>query len=132
MKTSKHPGSRVRSLGSLFLLVSVLGAFADPRPRFAITDLGTLPGGGNTRASRINNLSRVVGQTDDSNGVTRVFIYSAGVLSELNVGPHGGIGIDINDHGAVVGVSGEGLLFLYQDGTTMNLNAITGRQLWAV
>src|SRR5437867_6869359 len=119
MKTSKYLASRVRSLGSVILFFSALGAFAEPRLRFAISDLGTLPGAHEIMASKINNLGQVVGQTLDSNGLARVFIYSAGVMSELNVGPYGGYGVDINDHGAVVGLSGEGFLFLYQDGVVI-------------
>src|SRR5258705_10209920 len=114
MKTPDRLGPRVARLGSLSLFISTLVALADPRPRFAISNLGTLPGAPSIMASKINNLGQVVGQALDSNGMSRVVIYNAGVLSELNVGTHGGIGIDINDHGAVVGSSGDGFLFLYQ------------------
>jgi probable HAF family extracellular repeat protein len=132
MKTSTQSASRLIRLGLLILFFSIQGAFTDPRLRFAITDLGTLPGAERIMASKVNNLGQIVGTAQDSNGFARAFIYSGGVMSELNVGSNGGIAVDINDHGAVIGTSGDGFLFLYQNGTTINLNALAGRQLWAV
>lgn len=36
---------------------------AAPRPRFTVTDLGTLPGGYETMPTKVNNRAQVVGST---------------------------------------------------------------------
>ena len=50
-----------------------------------MSDLGTLPGGGNSTAYAINNAGQIVG-TSETATTTRAFIYSGGQLKDLGPG----------------------------------------------
>ena len=100
-------------------------ANAAPRPRFTVTDLGTLPGGYDTLPTKINNRGQVVGSTHTAGGLRVPFIYSDGVLTQITGIAGGGAALDVNDSGAVVGqISTQG--FLYRDGVITDLNPLVG------
>jgi probable HAF family extracellular repeat protein len=74
-----------------------------------MTDLGTLPGRTSSVASGINNADQVVGISKLDEGGTHPFLYSGGVMRDLNtlIPPNSGwelIGaLKINDNGHIVG-----------------------------
>jgi probable HAF family extracellular repeat protein len=74
-----------------------------------MTDLGTLPGRTSSVASGINNADQVVGISKLDDGGTHPFLYSGGVMRDLNtfIPPNSGwelIGaLKINDNGHIVG-----------------------------
>jgi probable HAF family extracellular repeat protein len=74
-----------------------------------ITDLGDLPGGGDSsRATGINDRGQVVGRSATATG-TRAFLWEAGSgmtdLGDLPGGDDWSLAFGINDHGQVVGTS---------------------------
>src|SRR5262245_49603161 len=90
------------------ILALSLAANAAPKLKFTVTDLGTLPGGSDTVAFKINNRGQVVGTTLDAGGQRRLFLYSDGAMTVISNVP--GTPHDINDAGAIVGsmaVNGE-------------------------
>jgi probable HAF family extracellular repeat protein len=85
-----------------------------------ITDLGTL-GGTQSAAYAINNLGQVVGWAHTASEATHVFLWSAGRMTDL-----GTFGLDpvanaINNHGVIVGQSGNGA-WVWSNGSFQNLN----------
>ena len=94
-------------LGLLIVLVSaftyqVKGAVA----QYAVTDLGTLPGGTSSIALGVNNSGQIVGW---SSGTTNhAFLYSAGSMQDLGAlitGRSYSQATGINSNGQVVGFS---------------------------
>jgi probable HAF family extracellular repeat protein len=122
----------------LVLEMILLGIPAGPVQAFeyAITDLGTL-GGTGSRAFGINNSGQVVG-TSEINGdsETHSFIYSNGVMTDLNtsLGKWNGVG-NINDKGQMVGTfiseNSEERAFLYSGGEFKNLGTLGGPESYA-
>src|SRR5688572_20747635 len=111
MKASAELRHRV-SCGTIIgmLAVAVMvhwshNAVAGPRPRFTVTDLGTLPGGYDTIPTKINNHGQVVGSTHTLHGLRVPFIYREGVMREIGIA-QGGAALDVNDAGVVVGQIG--------------------------
>ena len=85
-----------------------------------ITDLGTL-GGTQSTANAINNLGQVVGWAHTASEATHVFLYQNGKMTDL-----GTFGLDpvanaINNHGVIVGQSGNGA-WVWSNGSFQNLN----------
>jgi probable HAF family extracellular repeat protein len=85
-----------------------------------ITDLGTL-GGMLSDAYAINDLGQVVGWAHTASEATHAFLYSNGKMTDL-----GTFGLDpvpeaINNHGVIVGQSGNGA-FVWSGGTFQALN----------
>ena len=108
-----------------------------------MTDLGTLPGGTNSRANAINDLGQIVGSSDaltpSANAAGQVvapqaFLYSHGKLTDIDPDTQlsytpGSWAYAINDAGQVVGdvlaPSGDSHAFLYSGGSFATL-AISG------
>lgn len=85
-----------------------------------VTDLGTL-GGSQSAAFAVNNLGQVVGWAHTASEATHVFLYQNGAMTDL-----GAFGLDpvadaINNHGVIVGESGNGA-WIWSSGTFQNLN----------
>jgi probable HAF family extracellular repeat protein len=78
-------------------------------PNYAVQDLGTLGGTTTSNAHGINNGDEVVGSSDTSDGGQHAFLYSDGVMSDLNslIPANSGWVLleaqDINDNGHIVG-----------------------------
>ncbi len=127
--------SAVATLKTIALLITIpfaLPVVAAPKfkLRFTVTDLGALPGGYETVASKINNRGQVVGSTHDAGGFLRPFIYSDGVMTAV---PLVGLGLDINDSGAVVGqytANNQAHGFLYSGGVVTDLNPLLAGADW--
>lgn len=91
-------------------------------------DIGTL-GGWGSRATGINELGQVIGQSITGAGEFRGFIFSGGVMTDLGQ-PPGNFGITsatgINNAGAVVGNYSNRMTpragFVWQDGQMRDLN----------
>jgi probable HAF family extracellular repeat protein len=96
-------------------------------------DLGTLPGGRQSGATAINDSGYVVGWSytnrfDDP----RAFLFGAGTMTNLGtLGGFDSYAYDINNHGAVVGVSSvrvggsiRSRPFIYRDGIMTDLNEL--------
>jgi probable HAF family extracellular repeat protein len=86
----------------------------------AIVDLGTL-GGTQSVANAINNLGQAVGWAHTASEATHVFLYQNGTMTDL-----GTFGLDpvanaINNHGVIVGQSGNGA-WIWSNGSFQNLN----------
>src|SRR5215217_6165531 len=105
-------------------------------PRYAVKDLGILPGGSlnpdyGSIAYGINDSGEVVGVAPNSSS-THAFLYSDGQMQDLGTLPDGteSQSYDINNSGQIVGdserVNWDGTrtstAFLYKDGQTQNLN----------
>lgn len=88
-------------VAALVLAIGMQGA-AMAAPKYTITDLGVLAGGGSdVRAYGVNNLGQVVGVDDG-----RAFIWKSGSMTALPLGSFQGYYGDqwsINDSGVVVG-----------------------------
>ncbi len=115
--------------GTHILLTATIGfaamsSMAAPRPRFDVTDLGTLPGGYQTFPAKINRHGHVVGRTHTADGVMVPFIYRDSVMTAITGISGQGGALDINDSGAVVGYGSRA--FLYKDGIITDLNSIVG------
>lgn len=77
-----------------------------------VTDLGSL-GGSFTFGNAINDRGVVVGYSQDETGQTRPFRWSDGVMTALP--PASGTAQNINDRGAIIGIS-NGKAYLLDDG----------------
>jgi probable HAF family extracellular repeat protein len=85
-----------------------------------ITDLGTL-GGTQSTAYAINNLGQVTGWAHTASEATHVFLWSAGKMTDLGTFGLDPVGEAINNHGVIVGQSGNGA-FVWSNGTFQALN----------
>jgi probable HAF family extracellular repeat protein len=102
--------------------------------QYAITDLGTLPGGKESIAAGINASGQVVGTAYDPAGNSSPFLYSGGSMVSLGSlgGTDQGGAYGINSSGQVVGLSslndtdgGDAVrAFLYSGGTMHNLGLL--------
>jgi len=86
----------------------------------AITDLGTL-GGTQSAAYAINNLGQVTGWAHTASEATDVFLWSGGKMTDLGTFGLDPVGEAINNHGVIVGQSGNGA-WIWSNGTFQNLN----------
>jgi probable HAF family extracellular repeat protein len=72
-----------------------------------MADLGTLPGGRESRAHGINNAGQVVGDAVTAAGGTHVFLYFKGMMMDLGTLSGGNLNVSevngINNAGQVVG-----------------------------
>jgi len=77
---------------------------------YAVTDLGTLPGGGYSVARGINATGQITGAAGSNNSPnSSVFVYSNGALTNLGtLGGTSGISNGINASGQVAGYSQNG------------------------
>ena len=86
----------------------------------AITDLGTL-GGTQSAAYAINDLGQITGWAHTVSEATHVFLYSGGKMTDLGTFGLDPVGEAINNHGVIVGQSGNGA-WIWSGGTFRNLN----------
>jgi probable HAF family extracellular repeat protein len=85
-----------------------------------ITDLGTL-GGTQSAAYAINNNGQVTGWAHTASEATHVFLWSNGTMTDLGTFGLDPVGEAINNHGVIVGQSGNGA-WIWSNGTFQNLN----------
>jgi len=85
-----------------------------------LTPVGSLPGGGYSRARDMNNHAQVVGEAGASSGEVHGFLWEGGVLYDLGT-PPGGVSssaVAISDRGDIVGsvttASGESRAVLWR------------------
>lgn len=116
---------------SVFFLASVCASNDASAQLYQFTDLGTISGGTTSGARGINASGQVVGYSyTGSGGPARAFLYSNGVMSELNnIGTNFSDAYDINDNGDIVGrfyINGGYRPFLYSssNGTMRNLGTL--------
>ncbi len=94
----------------LLAALALLGWFFRPSPpRYAVTDLGTLPGATVSDASGLNNRGEVVGLSgSERRDLQHAFVYRNGVMTDLGafglISSHDGPAI--NDGGQITGVMG--------------------------
>jgi probable HAF family extracellular repeat protein len=75
----------------------------------SVQNLGTLPGGSYSQGKGINASGQVVGTADNSDGYKTAFLYSGGVMQDLNtlIDPNSGWtlygAVAVNDVGQIVG-----------------------------
>jgi probable HAF family extracellular repeat protein len=123
----------------VLLTYTAVPAGADTR--FAITDLGLLPGTIASEAIAINNAGKIAGHSyrlpgpaaGDFQGGFRPSVWISGVLEALPmpIGAYDVMATGINDRGDVVGASGSNGPFgsaglLWQNGTLRRLNDLPG------
>jgi probable HAF family extracellular repeat protein len=85
-----------------------------------ITDLGTL-GGTQSDAYAINNFGQVTGWAHTASEATHVFLWSNGSMTDLGTFGLDPVGEAINNHGVIVGQSGNGA-WIWNGGVFQNLN----------
>jgi probable HAF family extracellular repeat protein len=85
-----------------------------------ITDLGTL-GGTQSAAYAINNMGQVTGWAHTATEATDVFLWSNGTMTDLGTFGLDPVGEAINNHGVIVGQSGNGA-WIWSSGVFQNLN----------
>jgi probable HAF family extracellular repeat protein len=85
-----------------------------------ITDLGTL-GGTQSAAYAINDNGQVVGWAHTASEATHVFLWSNGTMTDLGTFGLDPVGEAINNHGVIVGQSGDGA-WVWSGGAFQNLN----------
>ena len=96
--------------------------------QWMITDLGDLPGGGNSsRAADINNAGQVVGVSQAAAG-GRAFMWQNGVMTDLGTLGSYTEAYGINNAGQVVGVSSSptNRAFMWQNGVMTDLGVPAG------
>lgn len=106
---------------------------AKATPLYSISDLGAL-GGNDSAAYSLNDYGQVVGMSKTNSGTWHSFIYSNGVMTDIdmvgNFNPFQSVARSINNLGQVVGTTtipfaGE-QAFLYSQGTMVLLGALNG------
>jgi len=85
-----------------------------------VTDLGTL-GGTQSAAYAINNNGQVTGWAHTASEATHVFLWSNGTMTDLGTFGLDPVGEAINNHGVIVGQSGNGA-WVWSNGVFQNLN----------
>ena len=85
-----------------------------------ITDLGTL-GGTESAAYAINDTGQVTGWAHTASEATHVFLWSNGTMTDLGTFGLDPVGEAINNHGVIVGQSGNGA-WIWSGGVFQNLN----------
>jgi probable HAF family extracellular repeat protein len=106
------------------------------RTRTTLPDLSSY-GGGLSSASGISNNHQIVGSSDNASGYSHAVLWSNGTITDLgtlggtqsaayainDLGPFGldPVGEAINNHGVIVGQSGNGA-WIWSGGTFQNLN----------
>jgi probable HAF family extracellular repeat protein len=101
-----RPTAAVIRILTIPAMMTTPAAFA--QVSYSVTDLGTLPGYPSSVARGINSNGQVVGSAT-TNGIAHAFLYSAGIMTDLNslVPTHSGWtqtdANAINDNGQVVG-----------------------------
>jgi probable HAF family extracellular repeat protein len=85
-----------------------------------ITDLGTL-GGTQSAAYAINNNGQVTGWAHTASEATDLFLWSGGKMTDLGTFGLDPVGEAINNHGVIVGQSGNGA-WIWSNGVFQNLN----------
>ncbi len=111
-------------------IVLALGGVANAwgQVQYAVTDLGTLPGGSSSFAYGINNSGQIVGDAyANGTALQHAFLYSGGSMQDLGtLGGQESYAYGINDSGLIVGYSdisdGGDDAFLYNHGTMEDLN----------
>ena len=88
----------------------------------AITDLGTL-GGTQSAGYAVNNHGQVTGWAHTASEATHVFLWSNGTMTDLGTFGLDPVGEAINNHGVIVGQSGNGA-WIWSNGTFQNLNSL--------
>jgi len=83
----------------------LLSGGARARAEYIVTDLGTL-GGHASSAVGINDAGQVVGTAFTSNGAYHAYLYSNGVMIDVNPPGNNSFGNGINASGQVVGYTG--------------------------
>ena len=92
-----------------------------------MTDLGTM-GGLDSCGTAINNSGQITGYSFTSDGNSRAFLYSNGVMKDIGtLGGSASQGDSINNKGQVTGWAhttdnAERVAFLYSDGNMIDLN----------
>ena len=94
-------------------------------------DLGTLPGGDESRALDVNSSGRVIGYSDSSSSL-RAVMWEGGQIQDLGTLPGTSFSLaqGINDLGQVVGFSGD-RAFLWENGQMQDLGALGSHPLTA-
>jgi probable HAF family extracellular repeat protein len=130
----------VNSSGDVAGISTLSGTSTIPTHAFlshngTMTDLGTLtPGGGDSHAYGINDLSEVVGDSYTASGQHDAFLYSGGKMMDLGaLGALGSSANGINNSHQVVGSSevpnGSGVhAFLWSNGKMTDLGTLGGSQ----
>jgi len=132
-----RPSTRIpakRCIIGAILFIAAVTLWAGPRPRFQLTDLGTLPGGvpGGIPYA-INDQGDVVGSALDSNRVLRPFLYRNGAMIDPRLGSSGpGEALAINAAGQII--TKEYLApnlhyFLVSNGAAVDITESSGRTL---
>jgi probable HAF family extracellular repeat protein len=129
--------TRISILTLSFVLAgSSLCSAGGSRPRFQVTDLGTLPGAFLVYPRAINNHGEIVGRASNSNGVSKPFVYRGGRMTEIDIGDglwSTGEAFDINDRGQIIAQATVTNFFrgyLITPEATLDLNEQTGIDIW--
>jgi probable HAF family extracellular repeat protein len=99
-------------------------------------DLGLLPGGSSSSASRINDSGQIVGSAQSGNGFNHAFLYAGGTMRDLGtLGGRESSGTDINQSGDIAGSSEQSdystYAYLYSGGTMQPLGTV-GSQAFSI